>query len=148
MHAPVEILLIEDDDSTQEHVRRALAEFGPQFKLQCAEDGIQGLEYLRGFLADPNSRRPDLIFLDVNLPGVSGIDLLQEIKSQAVLRFIPVVIMAGSDDSDDIFACYLEHANACIVKTADETEFHGLIKETVHFWTEVAWHPARMTRGR
>src|SRR5947209_19219736 len=92
-------------------------------RVEVVEDGEQALDYLRQQGAFANARRPDLILLDLYLPRMNGHEVLKEIKQDAVLRRIPVVILTASDNEEAFLKAYDEHANCCVCKPADQDEF-------------------------
>ncbi|MGW2997444.1 response regulator, partial [Streptomyces sp. NPDC001193] len=112
MHAPArpfDVLLVEDDIADAMLIEEALAERGARNLVQ-ATDGVAALEHLR----NPDSPRPDLIVLDLNMPRMNGRDLLRILKSDADLQTIPVVVLTTSSAPDDVAGAYTSHANAYV----------------------------------
>ena len=97
-------------------------------------DGDTALQYL--FRRGPyhEARRPDLVIIDLDVPGVSGLDLLRLIKSDSETKTIPVIVLSTSVKRVDLDRCYETHANAVIEKPADGGGFRDLIQEIQHFW--------------
>jgi CheY-like chemotaxis protein len=133
------MLLIEDSLVHQELTRRAIEAVGANVKLFVVSDGVEALDYLhhRGdYEAKDSSPRPDLILLDLNMPRMNGLELLEEIKRDPRLRMIPVNILTTSDASSDIDNSYERGANAYLVKPDGFGDFKKLLAELVNFWLE------------
>ena len=118
------ILVVEDSDTDYETVTRGIQKTGRPKRLHRCVDGDEALDYLfnRELFTDAiKYPAPDIILLDLNLPGTDGRDVLEEIKSDSKLKSIPVVIMTTSNDEKDIDECYIYGANSYIQKpvTAD-----------------------------
>ena len=141
MTLPFEILLVEDNEGDVEMVRRALREVIPACNLSLASDGAEALDYLfkRGeFL---QAARPNLLFLDLNMPGMDGKEALKLIKSDERVKTIPIAIFTSSDATSDIQESYANHANCYVVKPFDTKEYKSAIKGTVNFWRNLAVLP-------
>ena len=105
-------------------------------------DGEAALQYLRG--RDENghhNQRPDLILLDLNLPKLSGHEILAELKSDENLLSIPVVMLTSSDDDHDIARTYSEHANCYITKPPDLQGFISIVSAIENFWFTIVTLP-------
>src|SRR4051812_37778969 len=109
----ISILLVEDSPTDAELTREVLREAKARSTLQVVGDGEAALAVLRG--ADP----PDLVLLDLNLPGRDGREVLAEIKSDEQLKQIPVVVLSASPEDEDVAGAYANQANAYIRKPAD-----------------------------
>jgi two-component system, chemotaxis family, response regulator Rcp1 len=131
------ILLVEDNDDDVELIQRALAGGTGRYKLSMARSGFHALDYLhqRGKFAE--APRPDVILLDINMPGMDGKQLLANLKQDPVLRFIPVVMLSSSTSSEDIRDCYARNANCYVVKPLDAPAFMEVVRRAVIFWSEV-----------
>ncbi len=108
------------------------------------EDGEEALDYLyhRNQFSDKvKSPRPDLILLDLNLPGTDGREVLEEIKKDPKLKTIPVIVLTTSSDDKDIEKCYQAGANSYITKPVDLHGFFEAIQRLKDFWFEVAILP-------
>src|SRR5262249_23582058 len=118
--APIaEILLIEDNPLDVRLTREAIGEARNKARLSTAADGAEGLAFLRRegrFAAAP---RPDLILLDLNLPRMSGVEVLAAIKRDPALRNIPVVVLSTSQSENDIERAYDLHVNCYVTKPID-----------------------------
>ena len=132
------IVLIEDNPADQLLVREALAAGQSTSQLHVIADGLEAIEFLRRRGKFSKSVRPDLILLDLNIPGRSGKEVLKEIKTDPHLAFIPVVVFSSSKSEKDVKECYELHANSYITKPIDLDEFFHTIKAIEHFWMRAA----------
>jgi CheY-like chemotaxis protein len=137
----VEVLLVEDNPGDIRLTREALSECREDLKLSVVSDGIDALRYLRHEPPYENTRRPNLILLDLNLPKKDGREVLAEIKTDEELKLIPVVVMTTSDAQADIRRAYGLHANCYVTKPADFDAFVTLVKSLQQFWLSVATIP-------
>ena len=137
----VSILLVEDNLGDARLVREALAEAGAAAALHHVPDGNEALAFLRRQGAHTAAPRPDLILLDLNLPRLSGREVLAEIKSDATLRRIPVVVLTSSQSDDDVLSVYNLQANCYVPKPADLERFLTVIRSIEHFWFTTARLP-------
>jgi CheY-like chemotaxis protein len=138
---PINILIVEDNPGDVRLIIEALREFKVANRLHSVEDGEEATDYLykRGrFTAVP---RPDLILLDLNLPRKDGREVLAEIKADADLCNIPVVILTSSQAEQDILKSYNLHANCYITKPVDLDQFMAVIKSIEEFWLTVVKLP-------
>lgn len=138
------VLLVEDSPEDAEATQRALRRAGLAVPILRCATGDEALDFLarRGNYASPESApRPGIILLDLNLPGTDGREVLQEIKSDAVLRHIPVVILTTSGDDRDIDACYRAGANSYIQKPVDTDGFLKAARRLTDYWFEVVILP-------
>jgi CheY-like chemotaxis protein len=97
-------------------------------------DGAEALKFLEQRPPYADAPRPGLVLLDLNLPGHSGIEVLERIKTDDELKQIPVLMLTSSDASDDIEAAYQNHANAYLVKPIDIDECESLAAQIERFW--------------
>src|SRR5262245_14822767 len=111
-----EILLIEDNMLDARMTQDALRRCSVRTNVSVVNDGLEAMDFLHGTGHHKNAPRPDLILLDLNLPGKDGRQILSEIKSDARLRRIPVVILSTSQAAEDILRAYDLHANSYVAK--------------------------------
>ena len=131
----LQFLLVEDDDNHAHLVLRNLATCGlHDNEVVRARDGAEALALLRAALERADTRIPDLILLDLRLPKMDGLDVLDEIKSSARLRSIPVVILTTSDAESDLERAYAAHANSYLVKPADFDAFRTMMNDIGRYW--------------
>jgi len=135
---PVKILLVEDSENDADLMVEALQESSLNLRITVAEDGEVAMNYLLRKDNHAGAPRPDLILLDLKLPRKSGMEVLAEIKQDAVLHRIPVIIMTSSDNEQDILGAYDLHANCCVSKPVDQDQFAQVVRRIEHFWLHVA----------
>jgi len=143
------ILLIEDSRADAKIIERALREGGVSHRLTVIPDGRHALDYLFSMRDEsvPTDREPDLILLDLNLPGLDGCQVLTRIKSDPLLRMIPVVILTTSNREEDILQTYQAGANTYIPKPAEYPSYRDLVATLRHYWVDTAVKvPRRMRR--
>jgi CheY-like chemotaxis protein len=143
---PIEILLIEDNIGDIRLTEEALKESNLIVNLSVARDGIEAMEFLRS-AGNNNAGAPDLILLDLNLPRKDGREVLQEIKNDAELRRIPVVVLTTSEAEADIVATYGLHANCYINKPVDMEQFIKIVKLLQEFWFTIVKLPPRAIKA-
>jgi len=135
---PVHILMVEDSPDDADLMVEALRESSLNLCLAVVEDGEQAMDYLRRSGAFAAVPRPDLILLDLHLPRKNGHEVLAEVKEDAGLRSIPVIILTSTDSEKAILEAYDLHANCCVTKPADQEQFALVVKRIEHFWLHVA----------
>ncbi|NCC31045.1 MAG: response regulator [Chloroflexia bacterium] len=138
------VLFIEDSDEDVAATVRGLRREGLQLVFHRCPTGDEALDYLyqRGRYADSaKAPRPNLILLDLNLPGTDGRALLAVIKDDEDLRSIPVVVLTTSSNPKDIAACYRRGANSYQVKPVDYGHFKQALQTTVDYWFQTAILP-------
>lgn len=143
---PAVILLAEDDPGDQELTRRALEQSRIRNELYIVEDGEEALDYLlrRGKYEDPaSSPKPDLMFLDLNIPKMDGKQLLKQIRADPNLRRIPVVALTTSKQESNIIRTYDLGANSYIVKPVNMDQFINAIKVLKDYWFQIVVLPPR-----
>ena len=135
------ILLVEDDPGDVLITRESLAESRLPCDLSVVGDGAAALDYLhkRGDHADAPT--PHLVLLDLNLPKVSGREVLAEAKGTPALAHIPIVVLTTSSAEEDVVRTYELHANAFITKPVDFDRFHAVIRSIDEFFLDVARIP-------
>jgi chemotaxis family two-component system response regulator Rcp1 len=139
---PVEILLVEDNPGDVRLTVEALKEAKVSNNLSVVGDGQDALSYLRREGQFQDAARPDLILLDLNLPRMSGREVLALIKEDSDLKRIPVVILTTSEAEQDILRSYDLHANCYITKPVDLDKFITVVKSIEGFWLTVVKLPA------
>jgi two-component system response regulator len=137
----IEILLVEDNPGDARLTREALKDSKMRNNLSIVEDGVEAMAFLRRQGEYANAPRPDIILLDLNLPRMSGREVLVEIKDDELLKRIPVVVLTTSDDERDIVATYNLHANCYITKPVDITRFMAIVKNIENFWFTIVKLP-------
>lgn len=133
----VELLLVEDNPQDLELALRALKKANLANNIVVARDGAEALEFLFG--SDGNTHRrlengPRIILLDLKLPKVDGIEVLQHIKADPRTQSIPVVVMTSSKEQIDVTECYKLGANSYIVKPVDFEGFADAVRDLGFYW--------------
>ena len=123
-----EILLIEDNPADAILAEKAFRNLTIPCRLTVAENGAHALQILRSPV------RHDLVLLDLNLPGQSGIEILREVKSDKKLGRIPVIVLTTSRAESDIGACYDLLANCYVIKPFDFCKFQKFVEALAQFW--------------
>jgi len=137
----VDILLIEDNEGDVILTKTAFAEGKVPNTIHVCRNGEEGLAFLRREGQCADAPRPDLVLLDLNLPGMSGQDVLHEIKQSEDLREIPVVIMTSSNAERDIVQSYRLHANSYVVKPVGMDELIEITDTIESFWFKIVKTP-------
>jgi two-component system, chemotaxis family, response regulator Rcp1 len=137
----IEILLVEDNPGDVRLTQEVLKDGKIRNHLNVVEDGVEALEYLRrqGRFADAAPQ--DLVLLDLNLPRMSGREVLEEMKADPELRRVPVVVLTTSASEVDVLAAYDLHANCYITKPVDLTQFEAVIRTIEGFWLSIVRLP-------
>ena len=138
---PIEILMVEDNPGDVRLTREALRDGKVRNTMHAVEDGEMALDFLYRRGAYTDAARPDLILLDLKLPGKSGLEVLADIKADEALRRIPVVILTSSQADQDIARSYDLHANAYVSKPVGLDQFVAAVKAIEGFWLEIVKLP-------
>jgi DNA-binding response OmpR family regulator len=130
------ILLVEDDAKDVELTLTALDEYNLANEVVVARNGEEALDYLhrRGQFATRPNENPAVLLLDLKLPKVDGLEVLQQLRSTKTLELIPVVVLTSSHEEKDVVASYRLGVNAYVVKPVDFHEFVNAVKELGVFW--------------
>jgi CheY-like chemotaxis protein len=139
----IEVLLVEDDPGDVVLIREAFEHNKVYNALRVVSDGVEALEFLRGEGEHEGAPRPDLILLDLNLPRKDGREVLAEIKDDADLRTIPIVVLTTSEAEEDIVRSYDLHANAYVTKPVDFDRFIEVVRQIDDFFVSVVKLPNR-----
>jgi CheY-like chemotaxis protein len=133
------ILIVEDDPNDVELTLTALGDYNLANDVVVARDGQQALDYLyrKGEFSDRPFENPAVMLLDLKLPKVSGLEVLQQIKSDESLKMIPVVVLTSSHEEKDMMRSYRLGVNAYVVKPVDFHEFVNAVKELGIFWAVI-----------
>ena len=138
---PIEILLVEDNPGDVRLTQEALSEAKVRNNLAVAKDGVEALSYLRREPPFEEASRPDLILLDLNLPRKDGREVLAEIKADANLRRLPVVVLTTSSAEKDVLESYNLYANCYITKPVDLDQFVRIVSSIEDFWLTIVKLP-------
>ena len=137
------ILIVEDDPRDVELTLTALEDYKLANEVVVCRDGQEALDYLhsRGKFSDRVNENPAVMLLDLKLPKVDGLEVLQRIKSDERLRMIPVVVLTSSHEEKDMMRSYKLGVNAYVVKPVDFHEFVNAVKELGAFWAVINQPP-------
>lgn len=138
----IEILLVEDNPADIMLTEEAFEEAHFPHHLHTARDGVEALRFLRREGPYAACPRPDVILMDLNMPRMGGLEVLDILKVDGDLRSIPVIVLTTSRAESDIWRSYDLHANAYIPKPVSVVEFVDVIRSLGNFWfTKVALPP-------
>ncbi|VAV83998.1 hypothetical protein MNBD_DELTA01-456 [hydrothermal vent metagenome] len=138
------ILLIEDNNDDEALTLRALKKNNLAEKVTVMRDGAEALEYLLGNEAEANPL-PAVVFLDLQLPKISGLDVLEKLREAERTRFLPIVVLTSSDLEEDINMAYQLGCNSFIQKPIDFHRFIDEIGQLSLYWTHLNIHPTAVT---
>lgn len=131
---PKHILLIEDNPADVELTRQCFQESPIPSEVHAAPDADTAFAFLRRTGQFANAPRPDLVLLDLNLPGVDGREILAGLKGDPDLQTIPVVVLTTSDADDDVREAYRMQANSYLRKPVDLDEFIEVANAVCTYW--------------
>lgn len=138
---PANLLLVEDNPDDVDLTLAALEDSGVHVNVEVVHDGEAAMAFLRGQGMYKGKPRPDLILLDLNLPRKDGREVLLEVKSDAALSDIPVVVLTTSSNIEDVTCAYRLHANCYITKPVDFERFSHVIRQVERFWLQLVRLP-------
>lgn len=131
----INFLLVEDDDLDVQNLQRAFKKNNIHYHLHVARNGMEALEMLRGDGSLPLIPRPHVIMLDLNMPKMSGIEFLQELRKDFRFKSLPVFILTSSDQEEDKIAAYNLNIAGYILKSLDFDKFKETVKILDSYWT-------------
>lgn len=140
---PINVLLVEDSPGDVRLTKETLRNSKLPITLHVATDGMEAMSFLRQEDKNSDSPRPDFILLDLNLPRMSGREVLAEVKGDESLKTIPTIILTTSDAEADILKSYQLQANCYLTKPVKFDEFESLVKSIDDFWISKAKLPGR-----
>lgn len=139
----VKILLIEDNEGDVVLIKEALNEGRINNDLSVLRDGAEAIKFFTEMLEQQRTDFPDLILLDINLPKVDGKAVLEFIKTNDVLKKIPVIMLTSSSSVDDIVDSYNLHANCFITKPVQYAKFMEVVQKIENFWISIVKLPTQ-----
>jgi CheY-like chemotaxis protein len=131
---PIEILIVDDNPGDVRLTVEALKDGKVQNRLHTAQDGVEAIAFLRRKGEYADAPLPDLILLDLNMPRMNGSQLLAEVKKDSELKHIPVVILTGSQEMEDIVKTNNLQADRYVTKPIDLEQFIRTVKSIIDFW--------------
>lgn len=131
------VLLIEDDPGDADMIIRALQKEDESLELIHLEDGADALDFiLNQDKLSPDELSPRMIILDLSMPKVSGMDVLETLRENSGTKNIPVVVFTSSEEESDLSKCYDLGVNSYIVKPVEYKEFKDTVKKIGRYWLE------------
>lgn len=125
----LDILLVEDNPNDAELTLRALKKSPLDVRLKVARDGAEAIEFLLG-----SGPRPKVVFLDLKLPKIDGIEVLRRIRADERIQSLPVVVLTSSQEERDIAECYKQGVNSYVVKPVEFDQFHKAVTDLGAYW--------------
>ncbi len=141
------IILVEDSAADAQIVRMALEQAGRPVEITVLDDGLTAIEYLTQSYARTARLPCDLVLLDLNLPRLSGIEVLERIRANEDLKGLPVVVMSGSSDPLDVERCYRAGSNSYICKPTHLKDIFATAVQLVAYWSECVKLPSKRVFG-
>jgi chemotaxis family two-component system response regulator Rcp1 len=135
------VLVLEENLEQILLIQNAFGQGEFSYRLQAISDGNQAMDFLYRRGEYTNAPRPDLILLDLNLPGKDGREILTELKTSPQLRRIPVVILTLSDREEDIFSSYEIQGNSYVIKSTDLDRLQQIVRRVQEFWLGIVTLP-------
>ena len=132
------VLLVEDNPADARLAVEAVKETDLPIDLVLVEDGEQALEFLYARGEFEGVEPPDLVLLDLNLPGIDGREVLEAVKSDATMRHLPIIVMTTSQSEEDIRTCYGLHANGYVPKPIGVADVGRALRAIHDFWFSTA----------
>lgn len=142
---PVQVLIVEDNPGDVELAKAALRETSLPLELHVTPNGEEAMRFMRQEGAYADAPPPDLVLLDLNMPKMGGLEVLDEMKADEDLRLTPVVVFTSSAAREDIEGAYDRYANCYITKPSDLDELMGVVRAIEAFWLTVVRLPRRVT---
>lgn len=139
----IEILLVEDNEADARLACEALRDGKLHNRLHHVVDGAQAMAFLHRDAPYADAPIPDIVLLDLNLPGIDGREVLRRIKEDTALRAIPVVVLTSSSAESDVLRTYELLANCFITKPVDFEQFVRVVRQIEDFWFSIVRLPTR-----
>lgn len=143
MLKPIHVLLVEDSPSDAKLLQTMMQVAKLNLRVDHVGDGAAALDYLFQRGAFTHVPRPDMVLLDLNLPKVSGFEVLEEVKADPNLKVIPVVVMTSSASEEDVLRSYQQHANCYVTKPVDFEQFQKIVQTLDAFWFTIVRLPPK-----
>ncbi|MDP8220087.1 MAG: response regulator [Candidatus Stygibacter frigidus] len=138
MSAQIDILIVEDNPNDSRLIKRAFQRTDLNPQVHIAKDGVEALEFIENYFDDPeNNNLPKFILLDLKLPRLNGLELLEKIKNNEVWANLPVIIMTSSNEAVDIKRAYELGVNSYLVKPVNYEDYYDTIKELSSYWLKI-----------
>jgi CheY-like chemotaxis protein len=130
------LLLVEDNLADQEMTRRALARADAGIQLQIVNDGEEALDYLlrRDIYSTGSHPTPDVVLIDLNLPKISGKDLIRQVRASEAIRHVPLIVLSTSQAEEDVLESYRLGCNSYLIKPSRFDQFVGTMEHVIRYW--------------
>jgi chemotaxis family two-component system response regulator Rcp1 len=128
------VVTVEDNPADVRLIEEGVDAAGIELDLEVIHSGQRAIEQLTTIDAEASDSYPDLVLLDLNLPGKSGFEVLAAIRTETAFQDVPVVVVSSSENSDDIRRVYESSANAYVMKPADPDEYIRMVDAAIEFW--------------
>jgi two-component system response regulator len=136
------VLLVEDNQLDVELTRQCFNEVAPSVRLCHVANGVEAMSYLRREGQHAEAPRPQLVLLDLNMPMMDGREMLAQMKNDAALKHIPVVVLTNSQSAEDVLKSYQLLANSYIRKPLDFEQFLEITQVLVNYWFDLTELPS------
>lgn len=140
----IQILLVEDNEGDIILIKKAFSDARLANSINVCRDGQEGYEFLMKSGEYSNAPTPDLILLDINMPKINGLELLELIKKEKHLSIIPVIILTTSTSEEDILKSYQLHVNSFIQKPVEFVDFLDAIQQIQDYWFSIVKFPPKL----
>lgn len=140
---PAQILLVEDNPAEAELVKRVFLKEKIDNNINHVETGEAALDFLRSTGDYTDAPDVDLILLDLNLPGLNGHEVLDEIRQDQKLALIPVIMLTNSRNPSDVDEAYKNHVNCYVPKPSSMAELSKIVQNIDNFWFQVVLRPSK-----
>ena len=135
------ILVVEHHPDQAQFIEQVLAAPAGQYRLQVVDSGVIALSFLLQQGNYANAPRPDLILLDLGVPGNENLAVLTTLKAHPHLRRIPIIVLADSGCKEEVFQSYFSQGNCYVVKATDTQQLVATLKQIENFWLEIVTLP-------
>lgn len=130
-------LIVDDDEDHAELLKYNLGNYLPEAVVTHLDNGEAALGYLKKEETYSDAETPNIILLDINMPRISGLDILKKIKQDEATKFIPVIMLTTSAAKEDRKVAYENHANSYLVKPVDFEKFQKMVERVCKYWAEL-----------
>lgn len=137
----INVLLIEDNSEDQFLIRRALEDFESKINFYCFHDGEEFLNFIKRKVNITSIPIPDIILMDLNMPKITGSEILKTLKQNRELQYIPIIVITGSISRQDIINAYKNYASGYIRKSFEFETFKKNLQTAIEYWTEAVVLP-------
>ncbi|RQG89075.1 response regulator [Natrarchaeobius halalkaliphilus] len=138
---PIDVLLVEDNPGDARLTKEAFKATDSEIRFHVATDGVEAMKTIHTRQCNGSCTRPDIIFLDLNLPGLDGFDVLETLRTELEYPPPPIIVLSSSKTSEDVTRSYELDANAYVTKPESPDEFNTVAQAIEDFWIDAVRHP-------